>query len=78
MFLKLGKMRKIVQIAFEINGDVSQDYDRDSGYGGVSGYTKSTMYAVCNDGSVWWHSDDKNNPGGIWTRVDDDCPIPQD
>lgn len=42
--------RKIIQIAFDVSGDVSTEgeYER---Y--VSGSISSTMYALCDDGTIW-------------------------
>lgn len=58
--------RKIVQIAFEVEGYVDS---ADVGCGG--GSTRSNLHALCNDGTIWY-VDEKE-----WKRWNLD-PIPQD
>lgn len=50
-------MRKIIQICSNANDELE---------------TGESLFALCNDGSVWWNS---SEPGWEWQRLPD---IPQD
>lgn len=67
-------MRKIIQIAFEVNGWIGDTNDHGEAYQ-VGGHTDSNLYALCDDGSIWIL--DENIDGKLWTALN--VPqIPQD
>lgn len=64
-------MRKIIQIAFEITGSVDSSWNHDRDASIVDGVTESTMYALCDDGTIWYYEEEE------WVRYRVP-PIPQD
>lgn len=60
--------RKIVQIAFEVEGDISTGEYSDA----VSGSIHSIIYALADDGSIWFRT---RGVGSQWV-LDDDGVLP--
>lgn len=64
-------MRKIIQIAFEVSGEIDTNWNRDMDTHVVGGSTESTLHALCDDGTIWYWRDGEWN---LWISA----PIPQE
>lgn len=66
--------RKIIQIFVLVDGDISEAYE-DANYS--TGYMRSNMHALCDDGTIWDYIYDKKSEKFIW-KYDSNVPeIPQ-
>jgi len=57
---------KLIQVISDV--DISQSWDRDSGYGGVYGST--TFWGLFDDGILRYWKDDKWQESGIPTEIE--------
>lgn len=64
--------RKIIQIAFETEGSIGQEYDHVYEERSTGGSITSELHALCDDGTIWFFRNDKWNRWELPTIPQDD------